>query len=97
MGERVAELHDPFLSIEEAAGLTPWSASTLYRVAREEEEGSPFRKKAGRWVTSESRLHKWLEAGEKPQRRRGESPMPRPRSARRGSVLATVHELRRSA
>lgn len=86
---------DPILSIAQVAARTPWSESTLYRIAPE--PGSPFLKQAGRWVTTESKLLAWVEAGEKPQRRPAESPMPRPHRPRRGSVLASVHELRRSA
>lgn len=88
-------MEDAILSIAQAASVTPWSESTLYRIAPE--PSSPFRKVAGRWVTTESKLLAWVEAGEKPQRRPAESPMPRPHRVRRGSVLASVHELRRDA
>lgn len=89
-------MNDAILSIEQVAEQTPWSKSTLYREAPKPD--SPFWKRGGRWVTSESKLHEWVQSGSKPRREhRSESPMPRPRRARGGSVLATVHELRRSA
>jgi predicted DNA-binding transcriptional regulator AlpA len=87
---------DPILSLEEVAAMTPWSKSTLYREAPKAD--SPFWKRAGRWVCNESDLNEWVRSGSKPRREhRSESPMPRPRRASRSSVLATVHELRRSA
>lgn len=89
----VTQLHDSILSIEQAADLTPWSASTLYREARK--AGSPFKKVAGRWVTSESKLHAWVEGGEKPRTRDRVSrdPIPPPRRRGRGTFTAQVIDL----
>jgi predicted DNA-binding transcriptional regulator AlpA len=90
-------MSDRILSIDEAAQVTPFSKSSLYRIAAQGTDDSPFRKRRGRWIVVESDLLAWARSGERPKKREhhSESPMPRPRARRRGSVLATVHELRR--
>lgn len=79
---------DGILSIEQVAEQTPWSKTTLYRVAPQED--SPFHKQGGRWVTTESDLLAWVREGPKPRSRNSESPMPPPRSQRRSSFAAKV-------
>jgi excisionase family DNA binding protein len=85
------KLADPILSIDEAAELTPWSKSTLYRIAPAED--SPFHKRGGRWVTTESDLLEWARTGPKPRNVRAESPMPRPRCRRGSNFAAKVLQL----
>jgi hypothetical protein len=98
MGEApVLGNEDDILSIAEAAAVTPWSESSLYRIAQEGGD-SPFRKRRGRWATTRGDLAAWVRAGYVPtQRDPIGDPMPRPRRVRRdrGSVLAAVHQLRR--
>lgn len=87
---------DQILSLEEAAAQTPWSKSTLYREAVKLE--SPFWKRGGRWVTTESDLLAWVRSGPKPTRvHRSESPMPRPRTRRQSSFGALVGQFERGA
>jgi predicted DNA-binding transcriptional regulator AlpA len=86
---------DRILSLEEVVAQTPWSKSTLYRVAAEPD--SPFWKRGGRWVTTESDLLAWVRSGPKPRRQRiSESPMPRPRPSADDTFEARVIELRRA-
>lgn len=85
------------LTIEQVAAEYPWSKSTLYRIAPDED--SPFHKVGGRWVAAREDILEWVRSGPKPTARRAEiDPMPR---RRRGSVdnfLEEVHpELRRAA
>lgn len=87
---------DDILSLKDAAKITPWSESSLYRVAQEGGE-SPFRKRRGKWATTRADLVAWVRAGHLPNKRSpAENPMPKPRRARRrgGSVLSAVHQLR---
>jgi predicted DNA-binding transcriptional regulator AlpA len=86
---------DRILSIDEAAALTPWSKTTLYREAPKED--SPFRKRGGRWVVVFSDLIAWVRSAPKPRRERAESPMPRPNGRRRSSFGAKVSKLERAA
>jgi hypothetical protein len=87
---------DPILSLADAVAETPWSESTLYREAPKPD--SPFHKRGGRWVTTESDLLAWVRSGPKPERQhRAESPMPRPRSRRRSSFGALVNQFERGA
>lgn len=52
------------LSLTEVAEkrLVPLSRSKLYEIAGE--EGSPFRKVAGKWMTTEEDLVRWVRGGE---------------------------------
>jgi len=87
---------DEILSIAEAAAITPWSPSSLYRIAQEGGD-SPFRKRRGRWATTRRDLAAWVRAGHVPKKQEpAANPMPKPRRAsrRRGSVLSAVHQLR---
>jgi len=97
MGEvPVLRREDDILSIAEAAAITPWSESSLYRVAQEGGD-SPFRKRRGRWATTRADLAAWVRAGYVPTKQEPVgNPMPMPRHSRRGrrSVLAAVHQLR---
>ena len=79
------------LSIEQVAEQTPWSTSTLYREAKKPD--SPFRKQAGRWVTTESDLLEWVRSGEKPQPRSSISADPMAPRRMRGSLRSKVIEL----
>jgi hypothetical protein len=93
----MAERGDDILSLAEAADITPWSESSLYRIAQEGDEDSPFRKRRGRWAVVRSDLVAWVRAGNVPQKRTpAADPMPKPRrdGRRRGSVLSAVHQLR---
>lgn len=71
-------MNDPILSLDEAVEQTPWSKTTLYRVASSPD--SPFHKAGGRWVTTESDLLAWVRSAPKP--RSIGNPMPRARSHR---------------
>lgn len=82
-------MNDPIISLDEAAQLTPWSKTTLYRVASSPD--SPFHKAGGRWVTTESDLLAWVRSAPKPSRSIG-NPMPRVRS-RRSSFAAKLANL----
>jgi excisionase family DNA binding protein len=73
-------MNEPILTIDEAAEQTPWSKTTLYRVAPDAE--SPFTKRGGRWVTTESDLLAWVRSGPKPKSRSIGNPMPRVRGHR---------------
>jgi hypothetical protein len=97
MTDRTLPSANAILSIAEAAGLTPWGLSTLYREAAKDD--SPFRKRGGRWVVVYEDLVAWTRSGSKPQTRDvpSESPMPRPRRKDRGRFEARVIELRRNA
>lgn len=83
------------LSIAEVAAVTPFSESSLYRVAPRED--SPFTKRCGRWVTTPEKLKEWIETGPKPRAAEVGSPMPKPRSGRRSSFGAKVVQFERSA
>jgi hypothetical protein len=88
---------DDILGIDEAAAITPWSASSLYRIAQEGGD-SPFRKRRGRWATTRADLAAWVRSGHLPNKQEtAESPMPKSRRGRRrrGSVLSEVHRLRK--
>lgn len=94
MREGVTQLEDRILSIEQAAQATPWSKTTLYRIAPEED--SPFHKRGGRWVVVQSDLIEWVRTGPKPRREhRSESPMPRPGARRQSSFDAKVVQFER--
>lgn len=88
---------DDILSIADAAAMTPWSESSLYRIAQEGGD-SPFRKRRGRWATTRGDLAAWVRAGYVPrqQQEAADDPISRPRRIHRGrsSVLAAVHQLR---
>lgn len=88
-------MSERILSIEQAASETPWSKSTLYRIAPDED--SPFHKRGGRWVTTESDLLEWVRTGPKPRSAEVGSPMPKPRSRRQSSFGAKVLQFERSA
>lgn len=88
-------MNEPILTIDQAAEQTPWSKTTLYRVAPDSE--SPFTKRGGRWVTTESDLLAWVRNGPKPRKEGGESPMPSTRTRRRSSFEAIVDRFERSA
>lgn len=47
------------LTVKQAAALTPWSASTLYRIARSDPR-SPFRKVWGQIVVTREDLIEWV-------------------------------------
>lgn len=87
---------DDILSLDDAAAITPWSASSLYRIAQEGGEGNPFKKIKGRWVTTRADLAAYVRAQPPTERRPATDPMPKPRRhrRRRGSVLSAVHQLR---
>jgi len=89
------QLEEAILSIEEVAESTPWSKSTLYRIAPQPD--SPFHKLGGRWVTTQAALVAWVESGPKPRRAKAESPMPRPRARRQSSFGAKVVQFERAS
>lgn len=87
---------DDILSVAEAAAITPWSESSLYRIAQEGGD-SPFRKRRGRWATTRADLAAWVRSGYVPTKQEpAADPMPKSRHVRRrrGSVLSAVHQLR---
>lgn len=88
-------MSERILSIKQAAAETPWSESTLYRIAPEPD--SPFHKRGGRWVTTESDLLEWVRTGPKPRSAEAGSPMPKPRSRRASSFGAKILQFERSA
>lgn len=92
----MSEHPDDILSLAEAAEITPWSESSLYRIAQEGGD-SPFRKRRGRWATTRADLAAWVRTGHLPKRQEAaKDPMPKPRRGRRqrGTVLSAVHQLR---
>lgn len=92
----MSKTDDDVLSIADAAAITPWSASSLYRIAQEGGD-SPFRKRRGRWATTRADLAAWVRAGHVPKKQEAATdPMPKPQRGRRrrGSVLSAVHQLR---
>lgn len=91
-------MSDRILSLKQVAeeGIVPLSKSSLYRVAEEGGEDSPFRKRQGRWMTVESDLLRWVREGQRGIRRTSGDPMPQPHRSRPSSLLADVHELRKN-
>jgi predicted DNA-binding transcriptional regulator AlpA len=77
----LARMEERIMSIEEVAAETPWSKTTLYRVASSDD--SPFHKAGGRWVTTESDLLAWVRSAPKPKSRSIGNPMPMPGRRRR--------------
>lgn len=92
----MSEHPDDILSLAEAAEITPWSASSLYRIAQEGGD-SPFRKRRGKWATTRADLAAWVRSGHLPKKQEAaESPMPKSHRRRRGgSVLSEVQRLRK--
>lgn len=86
-------MNDPIISLDEAVEQTPWSKTTLYRVASTPD--SPFHKAGGRWVTTESDLLAWVRSAPKPSRSIG-NPMPRTRG-HRSSFAAKLANLEGSS
>lgn len=91
---------EEILSLAEAADISPWSTSSLYRIAQEGGEGNPFKKRRGKWATIRSDFVAWVRAGHVPARKPITSPMPKPLTTsagrrRGGTVLSDVHRLRR--
>lgn len=82
------------LGIKEAAAVTPFSESSLYRIAPDPD--SPFWKQCGRWATTPEKLKEWVERGAKPRRASIGNPMPLATTKRRGSFAAKLAELERS-
>lgn len=83
-----------FFSIEQVAERTPWSKTTLYRIAPEPD--SPFHKRGGRWVTTEADLLEWVRTGPKP-RKESISADPMPSAPRTTSFRSKVVDLHRRA
>lgn len=85
------------LSISAAAKVVPLSESALYRLAQRGE--APFRKRAGKWMTTEADLIEWVRTGERGSRSVSADPMPTPvrGSSLRDQVKADVIELRRAS
>jgi hypothetical protein len=88
-------MKDAILSLDDAVAQTPWSKTTLYRIAPQPD--SPFHKAGGRWVTTESDLLAWVRRAPKPRRMRAESPMPRSRSRSLSNFEALVSGYERDA
>jgi predicted DNA-binding transcriptional regulator AlpA len=88
---------DRILTLAQAEKVVPFSRSTLYRVAEDGEEDSPFKKRRGRWLTTRSDLFRWVREGE----RGTASQPPNGRSRRpgrgRSSFAERVAELEGSA
>lgn len=82
------------LGIKEAAAVTPFSESSLYRIAPSPE--SPFTKQCGRWATTPEKLKEWVERGPKPRRASIGNPMPLTSTRDRSNFAAKVAELQRS-
>lgn len=55
----------PVITLQEAAEIVPFSRSTLYRVAQEGGDTSPFRRIRGRWVTTREDLMAWVRSAPK--------------------------------
>jgi excisionase family DNA binding protein len=85
---------DQILTLAQAAEIVPLSKSTLYRVAEQGGPDSPFRKRGGRWLTTESDLLEWVRTGHKPMR---VDPMSRPVRGSVDDLLQEVHQMRRAA
>lgn len=61
-------MSDPvILGIKEAAAVTPFSESTLYKAAKR--GSAPFRKVEGRWVTTPDALREWVRGAQPIQKR----------------------------
>ncbi len=58
-------MSDHILTLAQAEEVVPLSRSTLYRVAEEGADDSPFRKRGGRWLTTQSDLFRWVREGER--------------------------------
>ena len=86
-------MNERILTLAQAAEIVPLSTSTLYRVAEAGGPDSPFRKRGGRWLTTESDLVQWVRTGHRPQ---AADPMPRVRSEV-DDLLEQVHALRQEA
>lgn len=79
------------LTIEAATSIVPLSKDTLYRVARS--GNGPFRKREGKWLTTDADLIEWVRTGEK-GKPTGTSPDPMPKRRVRGKMEQQV-KLRR--
>ncbi len=81
------------IDVHDAVPLTPWSLTTLRRLARQ--PGSPWVKLGGKWVTTPEALQAWVRstAGHD-SRQAGGDPMPKPRRGepRPGSFAAMVKQ-----
>jgi predicted DNA-binding transcriptional regulator AlpA len=62
---RPLAVSDRILTLTQAEEIVPLSRSTLYRVAEEGADDSPFRKRGGRWLTTQSDLFRWVREGER--------------------------------
>ena len=81
------------LTIEAATAIVPLSKDTLYRVARSGE--GPFRKREGKWMTTDADLIEWVRTGER-GRPSGTSPDPMPRRDRKRGRMAEQVNLRKA-
>jgi hypothetical protein len=75
------------LTLADAAEIVPLSRRTLYRVATRGD--GPFRKREGRWLTTEADLIEWVRSGEKGGIDAQPDPMPRTR-VRSGRMMEQV-------
>lgn len=82
------------LTLADAAEIVPLSKRTLYRVATRGD--GPFRKREGRWLTTEADLIEWVRSGERGDFYASPDPMPRTR-VRHGRMLEQVRLRRGSA
>ncbi len=79
-------MSDRILTLAQAAKVVPLSRTTLYRVAEAGADDSPFRKRGGRWLTSEADLLKWVRSGPRTEARR--------EGGARAGALAEIRRLR---
>lgn len=63
--DQEAEVLDETLTIDQilAGRIVPHSRSTLYRIAKDGADDSPFYKRRGRWMATRSDLRKWIRSG----------------------------------
>lgn len=83
------------IDVHDAVPLTPWSLTTLRRLARQ--PGSPWVKIGGKWVTTPEDLQAWVRSGAAAghdSRQPGGDPMLKPRRGepRPGSFAAMVKQ-----
>jgi hypothetical protein len=82
------------LTLADAAEVVPLSKKTLYRVAARGD--GPFRKREGKWLTTEEDLIEWVRTGDRGRPDPQPDPMPRTR-VRSGKMLRKQVELVRGS
>lgn len=82
------------ITLQEATEIVPFSRSTLYRVAQEGGESSPFRRIRGRWVTTRDDLMEWVRSA--PRGEKFSSDPMAPARPRRTDLSSRIRERRKA-